>query len=142
QVRSHTCLANTPHAAHAVDPAYDFATVSKTFEFGGGNVTLISTILSSAPKLLGIVLDSSSGSAEASDHLRTRGVLERCEVIAGDFFRSVPGGGDAYILKSIIHDWDDERSATILKNCRDAISAAGKLLLIERVMPARIHASA
>jgi hypothetical protein len=63
-------------------------------------------------------------------------------VIAGDFFHSVPKGGDAYILKNIIHDWDDERSATILKNCRNAISAGGKLLLVERVMPARIDASA
>jgi len=131
----------TRQVAKAVVTAYDFATFSKIVDVGGGNGTLIATILSSAPKLLGIVFDSSSGSAEASDHLRTRGVLERCEVIAGDFFRSVPGGGDAYILKSIIHDWDDERSATILKNCRDAISAAGKLLLIERVMPARIDAS-
>ena len=104
--------------------------------------TLIATILDVAPKLRGSVFNSSSGSAEAPDQLRARGVLERCEVIAGDFFRSAPRGGDAYILKSIIHDWDDERSATILKNCRDAISAAGKLLLIERVMPARIDASA
>jgi hypothetical protein len=63
-------------------------------------------------------------------------------VIAGDFFRSVPRGTDAYILKSIIHDWDDERSVTILKNCREAISTDGSLLLIERVMPAQIDASA
>jgi hypothetical protein len=132
----------TRQVAKAVVTAYDFAAFSKIVDVGGGNGTLIATILDAAPKLRGIVFDSSSGSAEAPDQLRARGVLERCEVIAGDFFRSAPRGGDAYILKSIIHDWDDERSATILKNCRDAISAAGKLLLIERVMPARIDASA
>jgi len=132
----------TRQVAKDLVTAYDFASFSKIVDVGGGNGTLIATILDSAPKLRGILFDSSSGSAEASEQLRTRGVLERCEVIAGDFFHSVPKGGDAYILKNIIHDWDDERSATILKNCRNAISAGGKLLLVERVMPARIHASA
>jgi hypothetical protein len=132
----------TRQVAKALVTAYDFLTFSKIVDVGGGNGTLIATILGSAPKLLGIVFDSSSGSAETSDQLRARGVLERCEVIAGDFFHSVPRGGDAYILKSIIHDWDDERSPAILRNCRDAISAGGKLLLVERVMPDRIDASA
>jgi hypothetical protein len=132
----------TRQVAKDLVTAYDFASFSKIVDVGGGNGTLIATILDSAPKLRGILFDSSSGSAEASEQLRTRGVLERCEVIAGDFFHSVPKGGDAYILKNIIHDWDDERSATILKNCRNAISAGGKLLLVERVMPARIDASA
>jgi len=132
----------TRQVAKDLVTAYDFASFSKIVDVGGGNGTLIATILDSAPKLRGILFDSSSGSAEASEQLRTRGVLERCEVIAGDFFHLVPKGGDAYILKNIIHDWDDERSATILKNCRNAISAGGKLLLVERVMPARIDASA
>lgn len=132
----------TRQVAKAVVTSYDFATFSKVVDVGGGNGTLMATILDAVVKLRGVVFDSSSGSAAASDQLRARGVLERCEVIAGDFFLSVPRGGDAYILKSIIHDWNDERSATILKNCRNAISATGKLLLIERVMPARIDASA
>lgn len=132
----------TRQVAKDVVTAYDFTAFSKVVDVGGGNGTLIATILDAAPKLRGIVFDSSSGSAEAPDQLRARGVLERCEVIAGDFFRSAPAGGDVYVLKSIIHDWDDERSATILENCRNAISATGKLLLIERVMPARIDASA
>jgi O-methyltransferase domain len=109
-------------------------------EIGGGNGTLIAAILKTAPKLRGVVLDSPSGSAEASRQLEVNSLSERCEVIAGDFFSSVPRNGDAYILKSIIHNWDDERSVTILRNCREAISADGKLLLIERVMAARIDA--
>jgi hypothetical protein len=101
----------TRQVAKAVVMAYNFATFSKIVDVGGGNGTLIAAILDTAPKLRGIVFDSSSGSAEASDQLRARGVLERCEV-------------------------------AILKNCRDAIVADGKLLLIERVMPARIDTSA
>jgi len=132
----------TRQVARAVVAAYDFKTFSKIVDVGGGNGTLIATILDSAPKLRGIVFDSPSGSAQAPDQLRASGVLERCEAIAGDFFRSVPSGGDAYILKSIVHDWNDEQSVAILKNCRAAISAVGKLLLIECVMPARIDSSA
>jgi hypothetical protein len=132
----------TRQVAKAVVAGHDFAPFSTIVDVGGGNGTLIAGILNTAPKLRGIVFDSPSGSAEASRQLEARGLAERCEVIAGDFFRSVPRGADAYILKSIIHDWDDERSVTILKNCREAISADGSLLLIERVMPAQIDASA
>src|SRR5207302_2627711 len=65
---------------------------------------------------------------------------QRCEFIAGDFFESVPAGGDAYLLKAVLHDWDDERSLRILHNCRRAVQPDGKLLVIERVVPARFEA--
>jgi O-methyltransferase domain/Dimerisation domain len=131
----------TRQVARSVVAGYDFAPFCTIVDVGGGNGTLIVPILQAAPKLRGIVFDSPSGSAEASRQLEAHGLSERCEVIAGDFFSSVPRDADAYILKSIIHDWDDDRSVTILRNCREAISADGKLLLIERVMPARIDAS-
>jgi O-methyltransferase domain len=67
--------------------------------------------------------------------LGAAGVSERCEISRGDFFSSVPSGGDAYLLKSIIHDWDDEKSISILRRCRDAMSSTGRLLLFERVVP-------
>ncbi len=132
----------TRQAARAVVAGYDFTPFSTIVDVGGGNGTLIAAILNAAPKLRGIVFDSPSGSAEALCQLETSGIAGRCEVITGDFFRSVPRDADAYILKSIIHNWDDERSVAILKNCRDAISRDGKLLLIESVMPAQINASA
>jgi orsellinic acid C2-O-methyltransferase len=132
----------TRQVARAVVAAYDFARFRTIVDVGGGNGTLIGAILDAEPKLRGIVFDSPSGSAEAPRQLEAAGLADRCEVIAGDFFRSVPSGADAYILKSIIHDWGDERSLTILRNCREAISADGKLLLVERVMPARVEASA
>jgi len=69
------------------------------------------------------------------------GLADRCEVVAGDFFEAVPAGADAYIVKGVIHDWDDARSAVILRNCRRAMSPHGKLLLVEGVLPDRITAS-
>jgi hypothetical protein len=69
-------------------------------------------------------------------------VADRCEVTAGDFFTGVPRGGDAYLLKSVIHNWDDEKATEILRNCRDAMGVDGTLLLVERVMPARVESSA
>jgi precorrin-6B methylase 2 len=131
----------TRQVAKAVVTVYDFTPFSTIVDVGGGNGTLVAGILKAAPKLHGIVFDSPSGSAEATHQLQASGLVGRCEVIAGDFLRSLPRGADAYILKSIIHDWDDELSSTILKNCREVISPVGKLLLIERVMPARIDAS-
>jgi hypothetical protein len=132
----------TRQVAKEVVTLYDFTPFSTIVDVGGGNGTLVAGILKAAPKLQGIVFESPSGSAEAAHQLQVSGLVGRCKVIAGDFFRSVPRGADAYILKNIIHDWDDESSSTILKNCREAISPVGKLLLIERVMPARIDASA
>ncbi len=132
----------TRQVAKAVVAAYDFTSFSTIVDVGGGNGTLIAGIVNAAPNLRGIIFDLPSGCAEASRQLEANRLAERCEVIQGDFFVSVPRGADAYILKSVIHDWDDECSITILKNCREAISADGRLLLIERVMPARIDASA
>jgi precorrin-6B methylase 2 len=127
--------------SRALVAACDFSRFHTLVDVGGGNGTLIAAILAAAPKLRGIVFDRPSGNAGAPRQLKGAGVAERCEVVAGDFFRAVPPGADAYILKSIIHDWDDERSTAILKNCRKAISAGGKLLLVERVMPVRVEAS-
>lgn len=63
--------------------------------------------------------------------------VERCEIVAGDFFKSIPPGGDAYLLKQVIHDWDDARCVAILRNCHKAMSPTAKLLIVERVMPDR-----
>jgi orsellinic acid C2-O-methyltransferase len=92
--------------------------------------------------LRGVVFDTPSGVAEARRHLEAAGVADRCEIIEGDFFESVPAGADAYIMKSIIHDWDDTRSVTILRHCRRAMTDHGVLLILERVLPSRVEATA
>lgn len=131
----------TRQVADALVAAYDFSPFRVIVDVGGGNGTLIAAILVAAPNLRGIVFDLPTGNAEAARKLEVAGVADRCEVLAGDFFRSVPNGADGYILKSVIHDWDDEQSIAILKNCRNAISSNGKLLLVERVMPTRMEGS-
>src|SRR6185503_18878334 len=73
--------------------------------------------------------------AQAGGLLAEAGVAGRCTVIGGDFFEAVPEGGDLYVLKSVIHDWDDEQALAILRTCRHAMDSSSRLLLIERVLP-------
>jgi cyclopropane fatty-acyl-phospholipid synthase-like methyltransferase len=104
-------------------------------DVGGGSGELLGTIAQQNRKLRGTVFDLPRCAEAASKHLKQIGVDDRVEFVAGDFFKSVPALADAIILKSIIHDWDDARSVTILQNCREALPGGGKLLLVERLMP-------
>ena len=83
----------------------------------------------------GVLFDALPVIEGARNRLENEGIAERCEAVAGDFFESVPSGGDAYILKWIIHDWDDEHSINILRNCHGAMAENGRLLLVEAVVP-------
>jgi ubiquinone/menaquinone biosynthesis C-methylase UbiE len=132
---------NTRRVTQALISAYDFSQFRKIIDVGGGNGALIAAIVATNPNIRGMVFDLSRGSAEASQKLADAGVAASCEVVAGDFFHSVPEGADAYILKFIIHDWDDEQSLAILKNCRKAMKQASKILLLERVMPEKMQAT-
>jgi hypothetical protein len=76
----------------------------------------------------------------AHDYLAAQGVADRCEVVAGDFFASVPEGAELYLLKNVLHDWDDERCAQILRSCRAAMGPAARLAIVELVLPERMTA--
>lgn len=132
---------NTRRVTQALISAYDFSLFRKIMDVGGGNGTLIAAIVAAHPNVRGVVFDLPRGSAEAPQKLADAGVAASCEVIAGDFFRSVPEGADGYILKFIIHDWDDEQSLAILKNCHKAMHQTSKVLLFERVMPEKMEAT-
>jgi len=93
------------------------------------------------PALRGIVFDMPRVAEGAKKQIVAAGLGDRCEFVGGDFFETVPGGGDAYILKHVIHDWDDERAVRILRNCRRAMKPEGKLLIVEGVYPERIDQS-
>lgn len=121
--------------------SYDFARFARLVDVGGGNGQLLAKILSAASELRGVVFDQPAGVVDAADTLADAGVADRCEIISGDFFDAVPRGGDAYLLKSVIHNWDDDKAATILRNCRVAMPVEGTLLLVERVMPAKVESS-
>ena len=81
-------------------------------------------------------------SAALEPHFEQIQLANRCECVAGDFFKAVPTGGDAYILKSVLHDWNDDRCREILANCREAMRENATLLLIERVLPKKLECSA
>jgi hypothetical protein len=120
--------------APAVAEAYDFSAFKTVADVGGGHGILLTTILQAYPAVKGIVFDSPHVVAGAEETIRKAGLAERCRTVGGDFFQSVPGGCDAYLMKHIIHDWPDDKAATILRNCRKGVNAGGKLLLVEVVL--------
>ena len=113
---------------------YDFSGIAKLADVGGGHGLLLSAILKKYPAMKGILYDAASVVSGAKGLLAAQGVNERCERVAGDFFESAPPA-DAYIMKHIIHDWEDEKSITILRNCRQAMTGNGKVLVVEMVVP-------
>ena len=98
--------------------AYDFTNFSTVVDVGGGHGVLMAAILRANPTARGIIFDQANVIEGARKVIAEGVLLQRCDCVAGNFFESVPSGGDAYILASIIHDWDVERSLTILTNCR------------------------
>ena len=115
--------------------SFDFSGISHLMDVGGGSGELLGAIAQQNRKLRGTVFDLPRCAEAASKHLQQIGISDRVEFVAGDFFEAVPAIADAIILKSVIHDWNDERSISILRNCREALPSNGKLLLVERLMP-------
>jgi hypothetical protein len=120
-----------PQAA-AVLAAYDFGRFGTIVDVGGGNGTLLASLLAAHSEAHGILFDQAHVVAGADSVLQSAGVADRCEIVAGSFFENVPEGGDAYVLKSIIHDWEDEESVAILRACRTSMEPSAVVLLIER----------
>jgi hypothetical protein len=123
--------AQTRPWALSVADAYDFSDIATLVDVGGGYGALLAGILAANSHLKGILVDLPHVVTGARPKLEEAGLAGRCETVAGDFFRSVPTGGDAYILKHVLHDWDDERCHSILENCRRAVSDKGRLLVVE-----------
>ena len=113
--------------------AYDFSGIHTLVDVAGGHGAVLCGILQKYPAMKGVLFDLASVIEGANCRVCDLGMQGRCETVAGNFFESVPAGGDAYILKHIIHDWDDEHALGILRNCRKALEGKphGKLLLLE-----------
>lgn len=122
--------------ASAVIASYDFSSCGTVVDVGGGNGSLLAAILRAYPRLRGVLADLPHVLDGAQRWLTTEGVAERCEVVAADFFKSVPKD-DTYLLKWIIHDWNDQRAEAILKTCRAAMKTGGRLLLVESIVEPR-----
>jgi hypothetical protein len=124
-------------AMAAVLSAYDFSGIKTLVDVGGGHGLLLATVLSKYPDIRGVLYDAPPVVAGAAELLAAHGVADRCNAVGGDFLESVPAGGDAYILKHIIHDWSDEECVTILRHCNAGMAASGKVLIVEMVIPER-----
>lgn len=118
----------------AVVAAYDFSKFTTLVDVGGGHGAILLAILKAFPKLQGVVFDSPHVVAGASEPIRTAGVADRCTAVGGNFFEAVPAS-DAYILKHILHDWNDADCGRILTAIRKAARPGAKLLLVEAVIP-------
>ncbi len=119
----------------AVVEAYDFSPLNKLVDIAGGHGLLLAGILKANPRLQGVLFDLPFVIEGAGGLLKEEGVSERIELVSGNFFESVPAGADAYMMKHIIHDWDDGSSIKILRNIRSAMSENGKVLIVEMVVP-------
>jgi hypothetical protein len=115
--------------------AYDFRSLKTVADIGGGHGALLSAILKAYPTHTGILFDQPHVTNDALPFLEKAGVVKRCRIVGGDFFDRIQTCADAFILKNILHNWDDERCITILRNCREALGEGGKILLMERLMP-------
>jgi hypothetical protein len=138
----HSAMAElTRLEAEGVVQTYDFSAFNHIVDVGGGYGELLAAILIANPGARGTVVDLPHSADGARRHLEEAGVAGRCEIVPGDFFESVPPGGDAYLLKNVLHDWDDPDARRILDRCHRSMSAHSTLLLIERVIPDRLTVS-
>jgi ubiquinone/menaquinone biosynthesis C-methylase UbiE len=119
----------------AVQKAYDFSGINLVVDIGGGNGSQLSMLLQAHPTMRGILFDLPHVIERAKAPIAAAGLSDRCELVAGSFFESVPAGADAYFMRHIIHDWEDEKSLTILRNCHRAMPSHGRLLVVESVIP-------
>jgi orsellinic acid C2-O-methyltransferase len=127
-------------AASVVD-GYDFGPFQTVVDIGGGSGPLVAAVLAAHPHLRGMLFDRADGVGHAPRVLSESGVTDRCEIRTGDFFVSIPHG-DLYLCKSVVFNWaDDDQVSTILENCRRVIPDKGRLLLVEKMLPAAVDGS-
>lgn len=125
----------TLQVSSEVAAAYDFSSFGTVVDVGGGNGTLMVTVLHAHPMSTGIIFDLAHAQEGAVGQVAAAGLTDRCTFVEGDFFESIPAGADAYLLKWILHDWDDQHCIAILRVCRQAMAPSSKLLVIERLIP-------
>jgi ubiquinone/menaquinone biosynthesis C-methylase UbiE len=121
--------------SNAILDAYEFSGIGVVADIGGGNGSQMTEILKKHTKMKGILFDLPHVIERAKERIHAADLVERCKLVSGSFFDSVPEGANAYILRHIIHDWDEEKCVTILRNCHRAMRPESKLLVIESVIP-------
>jgi hypothetical protein len=122
-------------AIQPVLAGYDFSSVETIVDVGGAHGALLCAILAKNPKAKGIIIDLPPVAASAKGAIEAAGMSGRVEIVAGDFFKAVPKGADLYLLKHIIHDWDDAHAVDILKTVRAAMKPMSKVIVVEMALP-------
>ena len=130
---------NSPAHARLVAATYDFSRMSLVVDVGGGRGRLLAAILERNPRLRGILFDQPHVIEDARQVVTEAGVAGRCELVGGSFFDAVPAGGDAYILRGVIPGFEDGQAVAILTNCRRAMAAGARVLLVERYLAPDPH---
>ncbi len=115
--------------------SYDWTGIERVADIGGGNGAALGVVLASNPHLRGVLFDLPTVVVAADEVLRDAGVLDRCDIVGGDFFTDSLPPADVYVLSQILHDWNDERASAILRNCRRTLADDGRLLLVEGIVP-------
>ncbi|MZD03560.1 methyltransferase [Streptomyces sp. SID5785] len=128
-------------AAALLPPALGLSGARAVTDVGGGDGALLAAVLTAYPHLRGVLFELPRVAAEAGRVLGEAGVADRCEVVTGDFFASVPAGSDVYLLKGVVHDWDDARAAAILARVRAVLPPGGRVLIVEVVLPETVDGS-
>ena len=125
----------------AVTANYAFSNFKKVIDIGGGDGSLMISILQANPMLKGVVVDLPRVAERANVRIADAGLAHRCEFISSDAFQGLPNGGDVYILSRVIHNWNNERSVELLRSCYYAMTPNAKILLIERYLQERVDQS-
>lgn len=134
QVFDAAMTVESTHVARGMLDTYDVSGFDTVVDVGGGYGAFLVVLMQAHPAMRGILYDRTRVVEGARRVMAEAGLTDRCTCVGGSFFRSVPAGGDAYILKNVIHDWNDARVVEILRNCRDAMRQGGKILIIERLI--------
>lgn len=111
--------------------AFDFSGFGKVADIGGGRATLLTQLLKAYPSMTGVLCDQPAVTERARSRVEADGLADRFELVGGSFFESVPPGADAYLIRNVLHDWDDDHALVLLKNCRAAMKPTAVLLIVE-----------
>jgi hypothetical protein len=127
------CAVHGPETQPVLD-AFDFSVFQTVADVGGGNGSTLAAILKRHPQLKGILFDLPAVAERSRTWLARAGLSDRCQIVGGDFFKCVPSA-DVYVLRHVIHDWEDDDAQTILRRCCEAMGPGGRIVLIETVLP-------
>jgi hypothetical protein len=136
----HGCFAESAAEDHdCFVAAYDFSGCRVVADLGGGGGALLASILSAHPRIRGVLVDREGAIEGAAARMRAAGIRDRCELVVGDLMQAVPEGADTYVMKHVLHIFEDDKALRILANCRKVMAATDRMLVLEHVLPSQVQ---